>query len=159
MPILARFFRLLVLALPLAACSSKSDSVTGPPDIASTTFASALGVNLAASTKTSSGLYYRDITTGAGAAAATGQHLSVRYTGYFTGGAAFDSNTSAAAPYGFTLGAGQVITGWDQGLVGMHVGGRRQLIIPPSLGYGSSTYQSIPGNSILIFNVDLISIP
>ncbi|HEU4563148.1 MAG TPA: FKBP-type peptidyl-prolyl cis-trans isomerase [Gemmatimonadaceae bacterium] len=145
-------------ALPLAfaACGSGS---TGPdaPDIENTTFAPALGVDLAASTKTSSGLYYRDITVGAGAVVSPGQEVSVHYTGWLSDGTKFDENTAGEVPLTFHLGGGQVIAGWDQGVAGMRVGGKRQLIIPPSLGYGSSDYGPIPGNSILVFDIEVVS--
>ena len=121
------------------------------------TFAPSLGVDLSASTKTSTGLYYRDLITGPGTTAASGHSLSVHYTGWLANGTQFDTNVAPAIPITFTLGIGQVIAGWDQGLVGMKVGGRRQLIIPSALGYGSMAYGTIPANSILVFSVDLVS--
>ena len=126
--------------------------------IETTAFAPALGVNLTASTKLPSGMYLRDITVGTGADVAAGQNVSMRYTGAFTSGIPFDANTSGA-PFQFRLGAGQVIAGWDQGVPGMKVGGVRQLIIPSSLGYGRSDYASIPGGSILVFTVTVVSVP
>jgi peptidylprolyl isomerase len=125
--------------------------------IENTQFNPSLGVSLASSTKLPSGLYYRDITPGTGATLATGQTVGMRYTGSFANGEVFDSNPAPKAVFSFTLGAGQVIKGWDQGLVGMKVGGRRQLIIPPSLGYGPNDYGPIPGNSVLVFTVDAVS--
>jgi FKBP-type peptidyl-prolyl cis-trans isomerase len=104
--------------------------------IEQTTFAPSLGVNLAQSTKLPSGLYYRDITLGTGATVAMGQTVGMRYAGAFVGGDVFDSNPAPKAIFSFRLGAGQVIQGWDLGLPGMKVGGRRQLIIPPELAYG-----------------------
>lgn len=139
----------------LVACSS--DSSPTAPNIATTTFASSLGVDLAASTKTASGLYYRDLTTGTGATAVSGHAITVYYTGRFTDGTQFDTRVAPATPFALTLGVGQVIAGWDEGIVGMKAGGVRQLIIPPSLGYGSNTYLGIPGNSILVFAVTLVS--
>jgi FKBP-type peptidyl-prolyl cis-trans isomerase FkpA len=158
MPRTSRSLRLFALALPLAALlSCKSDSSPTAPAIESTTFAPSLGVDLSASTRTSTGLYYRDLITGTGATAASGHSLSVHYTGWLANGTQFDTNVAPATPYTLTLGIGQVIAGWDQGLVGMKVGGRRQLIIPPSLGYGSNPNGTIPANSILVFTVDLVS--
>jgi peptidylprolyl isomerase len=125
--------------------------------IEQTTFASSLGVNLAQSTKLPSGLYYRDITVGTGTTLAAGQAVTVHYVGSFANGETFDSNQAPTAPFPFTLGAGRVIPGWDQGLVGMKVGGRRQLIIPPELAYGPYDYHTIPGNSVLVFTVDAVS--
>ena len=81
----------------------------------------------------------------------------MRYTGWLSTGSQFDSNQSTG--FQFTLGAGQVIQGWDVGVRGMLVGGQRQLIIPASMGYGESGTQGIPGNSILVFNVTMMSTP
>ena len=152
-------FRVLAAVVPfvlLAACGS-GGTTTGPAvTIESASFASSLGVNLAASTKTPSGLYYRDITVGTGTTLAAGKQVGVYYSGNFVNGSQFDARTSGT-PLTFTLGAGAVIRGWDEGLVGMKVGGKRQLIIPPSLGYGANDYYTIPGNSILVFTVDAIS--
>lgn len=144
----------VVAALALGACSS-TDGSSAPPDIATTTFAASLGVDLAASTKLPSGVYYRDITVGTGTTVASGMQLSVRYTGWFPSGTQFDSNANGN-PYSFRLGTHAVIDGWDNGIPGMKVGGRRQLIIPPSQGYGPNGFQSIPGNAILVFTVDVL---
>ncbi len=152
-----RYLRLLTAALPLMLAACHSDSMTAVP-IEQTTFASSLGVNLQASTKTASGLYYRDITVGTGTTLAAGQSVDMRYTGSFANGSVFDSNADASKPvFNFRLGAGQVIKGWDEGLVGMKVGGKRQLVIPPSLGYGANDYGPIPGNSVLVFTVEALS--
>lgn len=144
---------LLALALTAAACSPE----TGLTNIEDATFASALGVDLAASTKTASGLYYRDITVGNGASAVAGHTIAVHYTGYLANGTIFDANGTSATPFSFVLGHGSVIAGWDEGVVGMKVGGSRQLILPPALGYGASGSGPIPGNSILVFTVIMVS--
>jgi FKBP-type peptidyl-prolyl cis-trans isomerase len=142
--------------LPVAGCGS--DEVTAPPStIETATFAPALGVNLSASTKTTSGVYYRDIVTGTGAAVASGQTLAVHYTGWLVNGTQFDANGPNDAPFSFILTTGNVIAGWHLGIAGMRVGGQRQLIIPPSLGYGAQANGTIPGNSILVFNVTIVS--
>jgi FKBP-type peptidyl-prolyl cis-trans isomerase len=125
--------------------------------IESTTFAPSLGVDLAKSTKTPSGLYYRDLSEGQGATLATGQNVGMRYVGSFADGKVFDSNPAPKAAFAFRLGAGRVIKGWDEGLVGMKVGGKRQLVIPPELAYGPNDYGPIPGNSVLVFTVDALS--
>ena len=125
--------------------------------IEKTTFAPSLGVNLAASTKTPSGLYIRDVTQGTGATLATGQTVGMRYVGSFANGKVFDSNPAPKPAFSFKLGGGQVIKGWDEGLVGMRVGGKRQLVIPASLGYGANDYGPIPGNSVLVFDVEALS--
>lgn len=98
-----------------------------------------------------------DISVGTGATAVVGDTLTVHYTGSLTSGSVFDSSVGRT-PFSFRLGAGQVIAGWDQGLVGMRVGGKRRLTIPPSLGYGSQAVGSIPANSTLRFDVELLSI-
>ena len=126
--------------------------------IEDTNFASSLGVNLAASTKTTNGVYYRDLVVGTGATVSTGQTVSVRYTGWLANGTQFDSNISQANPLVFKLGAGSVISGFDEGLVGAKVGTQRQIIIPPSLGYGPYDYGPIPGNSVLVFKVEVVSV-
>lgn len=144
---------LCVLALS-AGCGD--NSITAVP-IEQTTFAPSLGVDLQASTKLPSGMYYRDITVGTGTTLASGQTVGMRYVGSFANGNEFDSNPAPKPVFTFRLGAGQVIRGWDLGLVGMKVGGRRQLIIPPELGYGPNDYGPIPGNSVLVFTVDALS--
>ena len=148
-----QFSTLLAVALSVA-CSDNSPTAVS---IEQTAFAPALDVNLAQSTKAPSGLYYRDITTGSGAVLANGQSVGMRYVGSLADGTKFDSNAPPAPPFSFVLGTGRVIKGWDLGLMGMKVGGRRQLIIPPSLGYGGDGNGPIPGNSVLVFVVDAVS--
>ena len=110
-------------------------------------------------TKTASGLQYWDIKIGTGAEAATGQHVKVDYTGWLRTGKKFDSSVGTGRPFDFTLGQSQVIKGWDEGIVGMKVGGKRQLRIPPDLAYGEKGYDSvIPANSTLIFDVRLVAV-
>jgi FKBP-type peptidyl-prolyl cis-trans isomerase len=149
-----RLLTALCAAVLTAGCGGNSPTAV---TIEQTTFAPALGVDLAASTKLASGLYYRDITPGTGATIATGQTVGVRYTGSFANGEVFDSNPSPKPVFSFRIGAGNVIKGWDLGVPGMKVGGRRQLIIPPELAYGPSDYGPIPGNSVLVFVVDAVS--
>lgn len=148
---------LLTALLALALSAGCGDNSPTAVPIEQTVFAPSLGVNLAGSTKLPSGLYYRDITPGTGATLAAGQTVGMRYVGTFANGSEFDSNPSPKPVFSFTLGAGQVIKGWDQGLVGMKVGGRRQLVIPPELAYGPNDYGPIPGNSVLVFTVDALS--
>ena len=110
-------------------------------------------------TKTASGLEYWDIKVGAGAVAQTGQHVKVDYTGWLTDGKKFDSSVGTGHPFDFMLGAGQVIKGWDEGVVGMKVGGKRQLRIPPDLAYGAKGYPgAIPPSATLIFDVQLVDV-
>jgi len=145
--------RLLTLALLLAACVG----APAPATIETTTFDPRLNVDLAKSTRTADGLYYRDLAAGTGAALANGQLVSVHAVGALPDYEVFYSNTGTDAPFQFHLGAGDVIPGWDEGLVGAAVGATRQLIIPPALGYGSYAIGSIPPNSILVFSVTIVS--
>jgi FKBP-type peptidyl-prolyl cis-trans isomerase FkpA len=109
------------------------------------------------------GLKYTDIKTGGGAAAAAGNKVSVHYTGWLYNngakGAKFDSSVDRGQPFQFTLGAHQVIAGWDEGVAGMKVGGKRTLIIPPELGYGARGAGGvIPPNATLMFDVELLGV-
>jgi hypothetical protein len=103
-------------------------------------------------------LIKEDIVVGTGEEAVSGKIVSVNYKGQLTDGTEFDSSYKRNQPFSFTLGAGQVIAGWDQGVAGMKVGGKRKLTIPASLGYGSRDYGPIPGNSTLIFEVELLKV-
>jgi FKBP-type peptidyl-prolyl cis-trans isomerase len=110
--------------------------------------------------KTESGLQYWDIKVGAGAIAKTGDKVKVHYTGWLTTGKKFDSSVDANQPFDFTIGAGDVIKGWEEGVAGMKVGGKRQLRIPPELGYGATGTPGgpIPPNATLIFDVQLLAV-
>ena len=107
---------------------------------------------------TASGLQYRDLAVGPGAVAATGQNVVVHYVGRRLNGEVFDQSYKRGRTFDFTLGAGQVIAGWDEGVAGMRIGGRRQLIIPAALGYGDNPSGGIiqPGDT-LVFDVELVS--
>jgi len=135
-------FRFIVLAGLIALSLGCSSSPTGPSNDAP--------------------FSQTDLRVGTGAVAAAGQTLTVNYTGWFYDaskpdqkGVSFDS-TVGKSPFTFTLGAQQVIKGWDQGLPGMQVGGLRRLVIPPSLAYGSTRSGSIPANSTLLFEIELL---
>ena len=109
--------------------------------------------------KTESGLQYWDIKVGVGPEAKSGDKVKVHYTGWFTDGKKFDSSVDAHRPYSFTLGQGNVIKGWDEGVAGMKVGGKRQLRIPPELAYGDQGFKNIvPPKATLIFDVELLGI-
>jgi FKBP-type peptidyl-prolyl cis-trans isomerase len=108
--------------------------------------------------KTASGLQYWDIQVGTGPEARTGQKVKVHYTGWLTSGKKFDSSVGGK-PFDLRLGAGDVIKGWDEGIPGMKVGGKRQLRIPPDLAYGAKGYPGvIPPNATLIFDVQLVGV-
>ncbi|MDA0840961.1 MAG: FKBP-type peptidyl-prolyl cis-trans isomerase [Planctomycetota bacterium] len=109
---------------------------------------------------TDSGLTYTDLKEGSGRVAAPGNAVSVLYTGWLTDGKMFDSTSKRGnAPFGFKLGAGQVIKGWDEGVAGMKIGGKRKLTIPPELGYGArGASGAIPPNATLIFEVELLAL-
>jgi FKBP-type peptidyl-prolyl cis-trans isomerase FkpA len=108
---------------------------------------------------TTSGLRYEDIEPGTGDTAQSGQKAKVHYTGWLTNGEKFDSSKDRNEPFEFKLGAGQVIKGWDEGVAGMKVGGKRRLTIPPALGYGSRGAGGvIPPNAELIFEVELLGV-
>ncbi len=109
------------------------------------------------------GLKYTDTQTGSGAEATAGHKVSVHYTGWLSNNGAkgkkFDSSVDRGQPFQFTLGAHQVIAGWDEGVVGMKVGGKRTLTIPPDLGYGARGAGGvIPANATLIFDVELLGV-
>jgi FKBP-type peptidyl-prolyl cis-trans isomerase len=110
-------------------------------------------------TTTSSGLQYEDLAGGQGNAAKAGDTVKVHYTGWLADGKKFDSSLDRKSPFQFTLGQGMVIKGWDEGVVGMKPGGKRKLVIPGNLAYGSRGYSSlIPPNAELTFDVELLSI-
>ena len=110
-------------------------------------------------TQTSGQLQIQDVKIGTGDVATAGKEVTVNYTGVFSDGKKFDSSRDPGrTPFTFTLGAGQVIKGWDTGVEGMRVGGTRILVVPPQLGYGSQDYGPIPANSTLIFEVELLGV-
>ena len=102
-------------------------------------------------------LTIEDIIVGEGTEAVKHSIVTVNYTGWLEDGSKFDSSLNPGRePFRFTVGAGQVIQGWDQGIPGMKIGGKRKLTIPPSMGYGNRDMGAIPANSVLIFEVDLL---
>ena len=119
-------------------------------------FAPALEVDLAASKRVTNGLHYRDISVGTGRWAQRGTEVTVRYVGALADGRAFTSLDEP--PVKFKLGEGTVIQGWERGLPGMRAGGRRQIIVAPSLGYGGKQVGVIPPNSVLVFDIEMISV-
>lgn len=104
-------------------------------------------------------LQIEELVAGTGDTAAAGQQVSVHYTGWLTNGEKFDSSVDRGTPFKFKLGAGMVIQGWDQGVAGMKVGGKRKLTIPPELGYGARGAGGvIPPNATLVFEVELLGV-
>lgn len=145
----------LLPALLLPGCSSDDDA----PDWSDPTridFAPALGVDLAAMTRTPTGLYKQDLTVGDGPEAEAGDVVVVGYTGWLPDGRAFDG-TSAQNPAQFPLTG--LIAGWQEGLPGMQPGGVRLLVIPPALAYGNQPFGPIPARSTLVFRVELVGLP
>jgi FKBP-type peptidyl-prolyl cis-trans isomerase FkpA len=109
--------------------------------------------------RTSSGVEYDDLQKGTGETATRGDAVTVHYTGWLTNGTKFDSSKDAGEPFTFKLGVGAVIQGWDDGVAGMRVGGKRKLWIPPELGYGRrGAPPEIPPNAELIFEVELLEV-
>lgn len=130
-----------------------SESNTGSSDLQNALSQS----DAAAGAQNPQGLVVQDQQVGTGATAQAGDTITVNYTGKLQNGTVFDTSVGKQ-PFVFTLGAGQVIPGWDQGLQGMKVGGKRLLIIPANLAYGSQQVGPIPANSTLIFEVDLLDV-
>lgn len=107
---------------------------------------------------TESGLKFQDEVVGTGAEAKSGSTVTVNYLGTLTDGTKFDSSYDRNTPFSTQIGVGAVIKGWDEGIVGMKVGGKRKLVIPPSLGYGEQDLGTIPPNSTLVFEVELLDV-
>ena len=148
---LASAVLLLVACRPDAPASGAAGSAGG--------FAVELGVDTTALTRMPSGLRYQDVAVGSGEEVTAGRTAVVHYTGWLPDGKKFDSSRDRGEPFSFPVGAGQVIAGWDQGVAGMKVGGRRKLVIPAELGYGEAgAPPDIPPNSTLVFDVELLGV-
>jgi FKBP-type peptidyl-prolyl cis-trans isomerase len=142
--------RLLVLVPLVVACHSGGKTAG---------FKASLGVDTTKMTKASSGFWYTDVAVGQGDAAEPGRTVTVHYTGWLPDGSKFDSSRDRGEPFAFTLGAGQVIAGWDEGVKGMKVGGRRKLVLPPQLAYGEGgAPPAIPPGATLVFDVEVLKV-
>src|SRR3984893_1123339 len=154
---MAKYHAALAVVLAMTAVFVRAQDATGKsatPKTDAPTKVSGDGV------KTDSGLQYWDIRVGNGEVAKEGDRVRVHYTGWLTTGKKFDSSVDAGRPFTFALGNGEVIRGWDEGVAGMKVGGKRQLRIPAELGYGENGTPdgTIPANATLIFDVQLLSV-
>lgn len=149
---------LVFLMFALTACDDANGERDDLPAV-ETTYAPELQVDLDEMETTDSGLRYRDVEAGSGTEAEAGQLVRVHYTGWLPDGNQFDSSRDRGEPFEFMLGTGQVIRGWDEGVAGMREGGRRQLVIPPELGYGAQgAGGTIPPNATLVFDVEVLQV-
>ena len=144
-------------AVALIAACGKDAALDIPSNPAVEVYAASLGVSIAAMTKKSDALYVQDIVVGTGADAISGKTLRMTYSGYLINGNKFDSNVGGSA-FSFQLGASQVIAGWDLGIQGMKVGGKRKIVIGSALGYGRAGSGPIPPNATLVFDVEVLSV-
>jgi len=158
-----RSYRLFALVAPFAftACLSGTEPTNvnpGTPIDCATLATDLVGAEPTLTT-TGSGLKFRDQTVGTGATASSGTTVRIHYSGCLTTGVKFDENNDAdpRGPLQFVVGDPQIIVGLTEGIVGQKVGGRRQLVIPPALGYGASANGPIPPNSTLVFTIDLVA--
>jgi peptidylprolyl isomerase len=143
---------LLLVAVTIPACSQKETKSGGEqPAVGQTVPAGMI--------TTPSGLAYQDLVAGSGPTPTAGKLVRVHYTGWLQNGTKFDSSLDRGQPFEFPIGAGQVIPGWDEGVMTMKVGGKRKLVIPPQLGYGAAGAGSdIPPNATLTFEVILLDV-
>jgi peptidylprolyl isomerase len=150
---------LLLVAAAIPACSQRDNRQ--PPEqkgVQPTEQKTELGLG-EKRVKTPSGLQYEDLVPGSGASPAAGKQVTVHYTGWLTNGNKFDSSVDRNEPFTFVIGAGQVIPGWDEGVMPMKIGGKRRLLVPAELGYGTAGAGGvIPPNATLVFDVTLLDI-
>ena len=153
---------LFLIAASLFGGGEKTNAIAAeiaPPAITQTINKEIISMDLDQAVTTDSGLKYIDIVEGTGESPQKGQKVTVHYTGTLTDGKKFDSSKDRNQPFTFTIGVGQVIKGWDEGVASMKVGGQRTLIIPPELGYGARGAGGvIPANATLLFDVELLAV-
>jgi FKBP-type peptidyl-prolyl cis-trans isomerase len=148
---------LIVCAMAVSGCGGDSTTETLGlgPDLNSTAPRTVADSDF---TTSPTGLKFHDFVAGTGDEASFGLIATVHYTGWLTNGSKFDSSLDRNDPFAFRVGVGGVIRGWDEGVAGMRVGGKRQLVIPPALAYGASGTGSIPPNSTLVFEIELLRV-
>lgn len=151
-------FSLTAAALVLSLIGCNGEAGLTDPDITGIAFAPALNVDLSQMTKTTQGIYHRDLVAGSGDVVQGSSRIQAHYTGWLPNGTKFDENLAPSVPLNVQLGQGALIAGWEIGIPGMKVGGTRQLVIPPSMGYGAAGRGPIPPNSYLVFTVEMVSI-
>lgn len=142
------------LALTGAACAGTPAPMAGVDGVA---YAPALGVDVTRGTRTGSGLWYQDVREGDGARAEPGRTVWIAYTGWLADGTRFDG-AAVDRPLEFTIGQRKAIRGFEEGVRGMRVGGRRKLVVPPALGYGRERMGPVPANAVLVFDVELVRV-
>lgn len=158
---MARIGVLLLAGLLAAGCSGSRGSNAEPTgDPTSNPAAASAPPGTGKVHKLASGLVYQDVVIGNGKMADPGLAVSVHYTGWLMDGTEFDSSVRRGQSYQFVLGSGRVIQGWEQGIKGMRVGGKRKLTVPPDLAYGTEGFGggTIPPNATLLFDIELISV-
>jgi len=151
---MTKYVAAIAIVVTLAAVALIAQTATKKVNTSAPTKVTTEGI------KTASGLEYWDIRVGNGDVAKEGSHVRVHYTGWLTNGKKFDSSVDAGKPFDFTIGNGEVIKGWEEGVTGMRVGGKRQLRIPPNLAYGAEGTPGgpIPPNATLIFDIKLLQV-
>lgn len=143
-----------IMAITLASACTKKSAEPAKTEATQSTSAASTTAQTASEVK----VEMTDSVVGKGAEAVSGKSVTVHYTGTLKDGTKFDSSVDRKEPFTFSLGAGQVIKGWDQGVVGMKVGGKRKLTIPAELAYGANAVGAIPANSTLIFDIELLEV-
>ena len=150
----------VLAAISLTGCSNATDaSVPAPAQSEQPSAQEATSASSPTAAEDVTTLQIEDVVVGKGATATSGKTVTVDYTGWLTDGTKFDSSVDSGKPFSFVLGKGQVIAGWDKGVAGMKVGGKRKLAIPPAMGYGAEGAGGvIPPNATLIFDVELLAV-